>query len=394
MCFDCNKRNPTWATVSYGVFICLDCSGYHRRLGVHLSFVRSIDMDEWTEDQLKVMQIGGNAEARKYFKQYGVHEVTSIDAKYNTKGAQLYKSVLAKKVSTSTLQISAEPMDGEDRENGAEDGLDALVKNVALQSNGDFNRIAPSGHLHRTNIHKTIPPTKDAAEKPDTNKPSYLQADRSAVMLKNNDGAVGSGREQKHKKSTIGARKNTNLGAVKLSQGSDFDFDDIPFENPPASVPAQQRSQTQPLSTVSSTHKQIEDDEALARALQIAEEEIQYDRLSAPSTHLTNVRSDAPTAKDSLQKYKNSKSISSDNYFASERVEADRDQINRFQGAQAISSDMYHNKGTGRSRSSSHEVADEAAYQLEMLKSKVTDKATKLKQMTSGFFTDLQTRYS
>lgn len=35
-------------------------------------------MDEWTEDQLKVMQLGGNAEARKYFKQYEVHEVTSV----------------------------------------------------------------------------------------------------------------------------------------------------------------------------------------------------------------------------------------------------------------------------------------------------------------------------
>ena len=157
--------------------------------------------------------------------------------------------------------------------------------------------------------------------------------------------------------------------------------------------------------------------------------EIQYDRLSAPSTLPANTRADIPPAKD-LQKYKNSKSISSDNYFASARVEADRDQINRFQGAQAISSDMYYNTGNGRTRSSSHEgtlfwlvhhvdlivpynqVADEAAYQLEMLKSKVTDKATKvqmapcvtpllilrvfgqLKQMTSGFFSDLQTRYS
>ena len=32
-CFDCNKSNPTWCTIPFGAFVCLDCSGVHRSLG-------------------------------------------------------------------------------------------------------------------------------------------------------------------------------------------------------------------------------------------------------------------------------------------------------------------------------------------------------------------------
>ena len=86
----------------FGVFICLDCSGGQRRLGTHITFVRSCDMDEWTPEQLEAMKCGGNKNARAFFRANGVRDLhVKQDTKYSSSTARQYRSQLAKEVASA-----------------------------------------------------------------------------------------------------------------------------------------------------------------------------------------------------------------------------------------------------------------------------------------------------
>lgn len=67
-CVDCDAKGPRWASWNLGVFLCIRCAGIHRNLGVHISRVKSVNLDAWTPNHVAYMQRMGNSRARAIYE--------------------------------------------------------------------------------------------------------------------------------------------------------------------------------------------------------------------------------------------------------------------------------------------------------------------------------------
>ncbi|KAK4500129.1 hypothetical protein PRZ48_008315 [Zasmidium cellare] len=79
-CADCAAKNPGWASWNLGVFLCMRCAALHRKLGTHVSKVKSLSMDSWSTEQVENMKKVGNVASNKIYNPRNVRPDIPVDA--------------------------------------------------------------------------------------------------------------------------------------------------------------------------------------------------------------------------------------------------------------------------------------------------------------------------
>ncbi|XP_053807199.1 arf-GAP with coiled-coil, ANK repeat and PH domain-containing protein 2 isoform X4 [Vidua macroura] len=182
-CCDCGLADPRWASINLGITLCIECSGIHRSLGVHFSKVRSLTLDSWEPELLKLMcELGNDVINRIYeakLEKVGVKKPHSGSQRQEKEAYIRAKYVERKFVEKQAASVPLPepgtkvlpPSQEEKRHSGPEKSLLAGEQGAASQKEGDkqespvfcdSKQPSPGLQLYQAAFEKNLPHMAEA----------------------------------------------------------------------------------------------------------------------------------------------------------------------------------------------------------------------------------------
>jgi hypothetical protein len=151
-CFDCDIANPDWVSINNAILLCKDCQLKHRSYGVSVSYIRSIQLDMWKEDQIALIKLGGNQRLKDLMSVYNIKSSIDRYELFYSKLLDYYRKLLR-----AELKGDIRPHPPSDEEalmsidNSKTNVVTSESKKVRIESSNNYNDLNDNMNIEDEN---------------------------------------------------------------------------------------------------------------------------------------------------------------------------------------------------------------------------------------------------
>ena len=351
ICFDCGSKAPKWSSPYLGIVICVECAAKHRSYGTHISFVRSVDLDNWKRKELKSLELTGNSYTKERFNDLGVPLIGGV-YDYNNSMVLKVRQEISEKVKETLRPDDYIKKDKNKKEKEIE--FDVEIKN---EDNNDKKKEENNEDKNKKN---------EKEEEKEDKKEEEIKPQPVKVEIKKNS-KINNVKVKKK-----GGKKNK---ITKVDFDLDYDsFNDVNF---------------------GSLEKENEDKKEEEDSNKKEEKEKEKEKELEEGENTYNFK---VSKKEINNKFANKKAISSEDYAALENEDSNtrstKERIKSMGNSQAISSEDVFGSEGGTSVYEGESMTDKLKEMALNFTLSAAEKAKELKNKTNDLINKVQNKFS